>query len=262
MSHGAAPTQLPAAVLYPCTVMHRRTHPVEYRFEHRILSLMVDIDRLDEAASGTRWFSVDRFNLFSLHRHDHGPRDGSPLRPWVEAWLARHGIDLGGGPIQLLAMPRVLGYGFDPLSLWYCYHRDGTLRAVLCQVRNTFGEHHGYLLHADGGAMAWPVRQQRDKGFYVSPFVGMAAHYRFRLSQPGDRLGIVIREFRDNALFFVAAQQGHAARLTDRRLVRAFVELPLSTLNVIAMIHWHALKLWLRGVPFHHKPAPPSQEVS
>ena len=255
-------TTAAAAVIYTGSVMHRRPPPRPYRFSYPVFSLLLDIDRLGEAARGARLFSHNRFNLFAFHDRDHGPADGSPLRPWMERLLHRHGIALEGGRIQLLCFPRLLGYAFNPLSIWYCRHRDGTLRAVLCEVRNTFGERHGYLLHDAGAALAWPVRAGQAKVFHVSPFLPMALEYRFRLSRPGGRLGIAIQCLQDGALKLAAAQVAQAHPFSDRDLLRTFLRMPLMTFKVIAMIHWQALKLWLRGSPLFHKPEPPAKEIA
>jgi hypothetical protein len=176
--------------------------------------------------------------------------------------LARFGIDLHGGRVELLCFPRVLGYGFNPLSIWYCRDAAGELRAVLCEVRNTFGEQHGYLLHEDGRVMDWPVRQSRSKRFHVSPFIGMNADYHFRLSEPADTVQVMIREYQDGDLMLAAAQVGAARPFTTRTLVRALAGLPLMTVKVMFLIHWQALKIWLKGAPFFRKPLPPTQEVS
>ncbi|MCU0767141.1 MAG: DUF1365 domain-containing protein [Gammaproteobacteria bacterium] len=252
----------PAAWLYAGEVMHRRLFPVDYRFSYRVFSLLLDVDRLDEAGRASRLFSHNRFNLVSFHDADHGPRDGTPLRPWIDGVLRRFGIDLEGGPIALLCLPRVLGFGFNPLAIWYCRHRDGSLRAVLLEVSNTFGERHGYLLHDAGAEMAWPVRKARQKEFHVSPFVAMEAEYRFRLAEPAERLEVGIREFQSGRLMLVAAQVAERRALTTATLARAVLAVPLQTFKVLGMIHWQALKIWLRGAPFHRKPAPPAQEVS
>jgi hypothetical protein len=250
------------AWLYVGEVMHRRLFPVQYRFAYRVFSLLVDVDRLDEAARASPLFSHNRFNLVAFHDRDHGPRDGSPLRPWLEGTLRRFGIDLEGGRVELLCFPRVLGYVFNPLSIWYCHHRDGSLRAVLLEVSNTFGEWHGYVLHDRGGALDWPVRQSRSKVFHVSPFIDMAADYHFRLSEPGARLEVTIREYQHGEPMLTAAQVGEARGLDTRNLLAAFVRVPLLTFKVMALIHWQALKIWLKGARFHAKPTPPPQEVS
>lgn len=251
-----------AVRLYVGEVMHRRLFPVRYRFAYRVFSVLLDIDRVDEAAAQTAVFSHNRFNLLSFHDADHGPRDGSALRPWLDGILARFGVALEGGTVQLLCFPRVLGHVFNPLSVWYCWHRDGSLRAVLLEVANTFGERHGYLLHEHGAALNWPLRQSRDKCFHVSPFVGMAADYHFRLGEPGQRLEIGIREHQDGRLMLVAAQVAEAQPFTTTRLLRALVGIPLLTFKVVAMIHWQALKIWLGGATYFPKPPPPREEVT
>lgn len=252
----------PPARLYPGGVMHRRLFPVSYRFHYPVFTVALDVDRVAEAARQTRLFSYNRFNLLSFHDCDHGPRDGSPLRPWLEGHLARAGVRLEGGRVELLAVPRVLGYGFNPLSLWFCYHRDGGLRAVLCEVANTFGERHGYLLHDQGAPLPTPVRQGRDKGFHVSPFMAMEGRYDFRISPPGERFAVVIREFRDERLELVASQTGEARPWTSGELLRALLRMPLGGLQVMARIHRRALAIWLKGAPFHRKPPPPAEEVT
>jgi len=251
-----------AAQIYPCQVMHQRLFPVRYRFRYRIVSALFDIDRLDALARERRWFSLDRFNLFSLHTRDHGRRDGSPWRPWIEARLAEHGVHLDGGRIRLLAMPRILGYAFNPLSVWYCEHRDGRPRAVLLEVRNTFGEHHHYLLHEDGAPIRWPVRATKPKRFHVSPFIDMTPFYTFRLGEPGESLRIAIHEYQDNELMLVATQSGQAREFSDGNLLRTFAAMPWATAKIMVLIHWQALKIWLRGGRYHRKPKPPAQEVS
>ncbi|MFP4079584.1 MAG: DUF1365 domain-containing protein [Ectothiorhodospira sp.] len=256
---GAPPTE--QGRLYRTRVMHRRLFPVRYRFTYRVFSLLLDLDRLPALDARLRWFSVDRFNLLALHTRDHGPRDGRPLRPWAEDLLGQHGVDLEGGAIQLLCFPRVLGYAFNPLSLWYCHHRDGSLRAVICEVSNTVGGWHHYVLHDSGRPMAWPVRAARDKRFYVSPFIGMAARYHFRLAEPGEHLGVFIHEHEGDRLMLAATQTGEARPLTDAELLKALAAMPLMTFKVIAGIHWQALKIWLKGGRYHPPPDPAAKEA-
>lgn len=244
------------------TVMHRRLFPVRYRFAYRVFSLLLDLDELPALDRRLRLFSHNRFNLLSFHDRDHGPRRDAPLRPWIETLLREQGIELAGGPVRLLCFPRVLGYVFNPLSLWYCHHADGSLRAVLCEVSNTFGEHHGYLLHEGGAPLADPLRQSRDKRFHVSPFISMEARYSFRISRPGERLAVVIHEHQRGRLMLTASLTGRLAPLTDGRLLAAALRIPLLTLKVMILIHWQALKIWLRGAPFHRKPPPPEQEIT
>ena len=148
------------------------------------------------------------------------------------------------------------------MSIWYCHHRDGSLRAVLAEVNNTFGEHHFYLLSNGGSPLDWPVTQSVEKVFHVSPLMGMEASYDFRLAEPSDRLSVLIRQFQDGKLTLVASQQGEGYALSDRRLLTALFRIPLMTFKVMAAIHWQALKIWLRGASFFPKPPPPAQKVT
>lgn len=258
MSAGAALT------IYPGVVVHTRVREPRYRFVYRVFSVLLDIDRLDETSGQLRLFSHNRFNLVSIHDRDHGPRDGSPWRPWVESVLGSAGIALDGGRISLLCYPRLLGYAFNPLSIWYCHHRDGSLRALLCQVSNTFGEWHGYLLHRDGDVMAWPVRDHAAKVFHVSPFLPRSGEYSFRFSEPGDHysMAVTYREAGETRPSLTAIQKGTARGGSDTAILRCVGRTPLATIKVIAAIHLQALKLWWRGRRYHPRPPPGDERIS
>ncbi len=243
-------------------VMHRRFFPVQYRFVYRVFSLVLDLDQIGEVARTRRWFSHNRFNLFAFHDRDHGAGDDTPLRDWLLGQVARLGLTLPIRRIEIQCMPRVLGYGFNPMTPWFCYGPTDELVAILCEVHNTFGERHGYLLHQEGVPLAWPVRQSHSKGFHVSPFVGMQADYRFRFARAGDESSVVIHEYQDDKLMLVAVQRGTRQELTDSNLLRAALAFPLLTFKVVALIHWQALKIWLRGATYFPKPAPPPEEVT
>jgi DUF1365 family protein len=254
-----------ALTLYAGRLFHERRIAPLYRFRYRVFSLLLDIDRLDEADRRHRLFSHNRFNLIGFRDRDHGPKDGSPLRPWIDARLAEAGIDLAGGRVQLLCYPRVLGYVFNPLSLWYCRHADGSLRAVLAEVRNTFGEWHGYLIHDQGAALSERLHDRAHKVFHVSPFLPRNGHYRFRLQAPGERYGATVNWHsaeQPETPALIAVQTGERRRGGDLGLLRIAVTVPLMTLKVITAIHWQALKIWLRGGRFHRRPAPPDSEIS
>lgn len=249
------------ACVYSAEVMHRRLFDVTYRFRYRMFSVLLDIDALDQVASSSAVFSRNRFNLLAFHDTDHLPPGQTGLRPWAERVLAGAGIDGKALRIRLLCQPRVLGRVFNPLSLWYCETPDGHPAAVIAEVRNTFGERHCYLLPAAAGA-TWPLRAAHAKDFHVSPFIGMAARYDFRLSRPDERLRILIREFQDDRLLLVASQTGQRRPFTTRELLRQLVRVPLQGLKVPVAIHWQALRIWLKGGRFHRKPQPPLEEVS
>lgn len=256
------------AALYLGRVMHLRRFPQRYRFDYRVFSLLLDVDTVAGVAERLRLFSYRRFNLTSFDPVDHGPRDGSSLRAWALRLLGEHDVDLEGGRILLLCFPRVLGFGFNPLSVWYCHHRDGSLRAVIHEVRNTFGEKHHYLqVAANGGPLAPDAQPRATKSFHVSPFIGMDAEYRFTAPPPGARLRLVIDAHArgpsgDTERMLVAALSAERVPLSDGALLRACLAMPLMTLKVVVAIHWEALRLWLGGARYFPKPTPPSDEVT
>lgn len=248
--------------LYFGQVMHKRLRPFGHRFDYRVFSLLLDLDELPELSRRLPLFSHNRWNLFSFHDRDHGARDGGLLRPWIEAELAARGIDLEGGRIELLCFPRVLGYVFNPLTVWFCRHRDGSLLAILYEVRNTFGDKHGYLIPLDPSRVAGaPIRQACDKRFYVSPFIGMASHYRFHLREPDERLSVLIRQSVPEGELLLATWTGQRRALTTASLAEAFFRFPLMTFKIVAAIHWQALMLWRKGARFHRRPVPPQDDV-
>jgi len=244
-----------AAALYFGEVMHARLKPMGHRFSYRVMSLLIDLDRLGDADRLSPLFAVNRAALYSFHESDHGTRDGSSLRAYAQARAAEHGVDLRGGRALLLCYPRLFGYTFNPLSVYFCYRADGSLALLIYEVRNTFGEIHPYVLPVRAGDVsAAGVRQQQDKLFYVSPFVGMAMHYRFRISPPGEQVKLRILETDRDGPLLAATFIGRHRALTTRALLRAFVALPLVTVKIVAAIHWEALRLWLKGarlVPRH-----------
>ena len=247
--------------LYVGSVAHRRRQAPSHRFRYRVFMLLLDLDRLDQLDRSSWLFGHNRLRPLSLYDRDHGPKDGSPLRPWIDAVLCDAGVHLQGGRVRLLCYPRVFGHAFNPLSLWYCEHADGSLRAVLCEVRNTFGEWHGYLLHEGGRPMEWPVRASARKCFHVSPFLPDNGGYRFRLDAPEQRLRVAVT-YQDAGQGLAAVQQGDRRELTDGELARALAGVPLLSLKVVGGIHWEALKLWLRGARLYRKPPPPVTEIS
>lgn len=245
----AKPT-LPAAVLYFGKVMHARLRPVRHRFSYRVMSLLIDLDRLDEADRQSRLFAVNRAALFSFHEVDHGERNGASLSAYARHLAAARGIELSGGRIQLLCYPRLLGYSFNPLSIYFCYHSSGELALLIYEVRNTFGEIHPYVLQVEGGDGSGDIiRQSQAKQFYVSPFMAMATRYQFRLAPPGETVKVRILQTDNTGPVLAAGFCGSRQPLTSRVLLSAFLAIPLLTLKVVAAIHWEALRLWMKGAP-------------
>jgi len=236
------------AALYVGEVMHARLKPMGHRFSYRVMSLLIDLDRLTEADRLSRLFGVNRAALYSFHESDHGARDGSPLRAYTQRCATAHGIDLSGGRVLLLCYPRLLGYTFNPLSVYFCYRASGELALLIYEVRNTLGDIHAYVLPVKPGEMSRAgVRQQQDKLFYVSPFIEMAMRYHFRVLPPGQRIQLRILETDRDGPLLAATFTGLRRALSTGQLWRAFFALPLVTVKIVAAIHWEALRLWLKG---------------
>ena len=244
-----------AAALYFGDVMHARLKPMGHRFSYRVMSLLIDLDRLEDADRQSALFGINRAALYSFREADHGRRDGSPLRDYVQRCGAEHGIDLTGGRVLLLCYPRLLGFTFNPLSVYFCHRADGELALLIYEVRNTFGGIHPYVLPVRPGEIsAAGVRQQQDKLFYVSPFIEMAMRYHFRISPPGDRVKLRILETDRDGPLLSATFSGRRRPLTTACLLRSLFALPLVTLKIVAAIHWEALRLWLKGVRLVPRP--------
>lgn len=260
-----------AAVLYALRVMHRRRVAPLYRFVYQIFSVLFDIDQLDALHQRHRLFSHNCFNVFSFHDADHGRGEADGLRRWADEICATQGIALDGGRIRLLAQPRMFGWAFNPVSFWYCEHADGTLRAVIAEVRNTFGEKHSYLLSsaslAEGAASAglplpYDRMLEKEKCFHVSPLFDLVGRYHFKFGEPGDSLAVQLNETREGVPLIDTAMAGQARPFSDAEILRQVVRMPVQALKVLAGIHWQALKIWLRGAQFHKKPNPPPAEVT
>lgn len=246
--------------LYRTTVIHRRAGPHAHRLAFRGFRLLLDLDRLGELpALGVAY---NRPGWISFHDRDHGPRDGSDLRAWFVAGLARHGIDCPREwSVHLLAYPRVLGYGFNPLALWYVRDRRGAPRAVLAEVRNTFGEWHCYLLRGDDASSSWPLVARLPKRFHVSPFLPLDGSYDFRLSEPAGRVAVTIRHLDPEGRVRLVAHESGPRLPADPRHLRALaLRPPFLAHRMMMRIHARAFWLFRHGARFHPKPAPPDAE--
>lgn len=246
------------SALYAGGVVHLRLRPRRHRLERRVFWLLLDLGEIDGFGRHLKLFSRNRWNLFSFFDRDHGDGSGRPLREQVEARIAAIGVDLAGGAIRLLTMPRVFGYVFNPISVYYCHAADGRLAALSYEVTSTFGERRWYDLAVAPGGGDGLFRQTCAKTLYVSPFMEMEMRYRFRGGAPGERVGLTVGCDDARGPLLTASLWGQRRPLTDRALARAALAFPLMTLNVVASIHWEALRLWLKGVPvtLARRPAP------
>ena len=250
------------AFLYDGTVMHQRMKPFTHRFSYKVWSLLADIDRLSELKKCSRFFSHNRFNIFAFFDKDFGPDDGSSLRTHIDRLLAEAKL-APPERIFLLCYPRVLGYTFNPIAVYYCFDAFGTLMAMVYEVRNTFGDKHSYVVPviAQTNNPA-SLRQERGKLLYVSPFLGFGLTYRFRLSAPADRLLFRILEVDEGGPVLAASFSASQRKLTSRTLFSACLSAPLLGLKVMALIHWEALKLWVKGARLVTRPpAPPPASI-
>ena len=234
----------------------------ENSFAYGLYFLLLDLAELDELDTHLKRFAHNRFALTALHDCDHGPRDGTPLRPWIDAVLARESIDLEGGSVQLLAFPRVLGGRFYPVAFWYCFHADGTPRAVLAEVHNTVGGHHNYLLHNGGAMFDWSARPTVCKVFYVSPFIEMDARYEFSFSPPGDELKLGIYDYVSGPLLLTATLDLKAHDLTDENLSAAVRRYGPMSLRAWTLILSQALRIATKGIRYHAPAAMPEEETT
>ncbi len=244
--------------LYECRVMHHRFAPKAHGFSYRIFLFAIDLDELDELPGRLALFSVDRRNLYSFRDCDYLPTGGPRrLRARVAAHLAERGVDLAGGRVVLVTLPRIAGYGFNPVSFYFCYGPSGEPIAALAEVTNTFREMKPYFLGPEtrtGGADE-PFRRRTPKHFYVSPFSEVDVAFDFELRAPAERLSIRIDDYRGTERTLTSTLAGERRELTSGRLAWFALKYPLMTLRVIALIHWHALRLRIKRVPWFAKAA-------
>lgn len=255
------------SAVYFGQVMHARLQPLVHRFRYRVFSFLIDLDELGTLGRRSLLFSHNRWNLFSFWDRDHGPKQArgkaTDLRGWIAAQLSEHGLEDPAWQLRVLCFPRVLGFVFNPLSVWFCHRQDGRLAAVLYEVHNTFGERHGYLIPLAPSEDHSRVRTHHcRKGFYVSPFMDMEAVYRFNLRPPGKRVALAIHQSHGGRPQMTATLAGTRAAFSDRSLLTAFFRNPLLTWKVVGAIHWQAVKLWLKGAKYHKRPPPPDHPVT
>ena len=261
-----------ASAIYAGTVMHRRFRPVQHTLRYGMCTMLLDLDEIRHLDASLRWFSLGRVNLITWRPEDH-LSGGSDVRAEVDSILAGAGLDPSGGTVRLMAMPRMLGFTFNPISVYLCYDANGAIHAVLYEVNNTFGDRHTYVFHDAGGARrpASPtprearldlgdpnevktLRHSCAKVLHVSPFNDMDLHYDFALRLGPSSFALRIGVADASGPLMVAAETLERRPLTDREIVRGLVEFPLQTLKVVGGIHLEALRLWRKGLGVRHRP--------
>lgn len=251
----------PPAALYVGDVMHQRMKPAGHRFRYKVYSLLIDLERLDEADRLSPLFSVNGTNLVSFHEADHlRGADQPTLRAHVDALLSEAGLDKPAHRVELACYPRIFGQVFNPLSVYYAYGADNQPVALIYEVRNTFGESHTYVCKIEDGEMTPAgIRQTRAKNFYVSPFIELDMRYHFRMNLPGERIKWRILETDGTGPLLSATYNGARKPLSTATVVACLLQLPLLTWKIVGGIHYEALKLWLKGMRYVPRPAPPAK---
>ena len=233
--------------IYKGFVSHRRFKPIKHFFLYKTFSILFELSELEELHTKISLFSFNKFNIFSFYNKDHGRRDGSNLSKWVKANLKKYELDFEVSKIKLLCFPRILGYVFNPLSIFYCYD-ENKLRVVLYEVKNTFNEQHTYVFPVKEASKI--IAQHCDKKFYASPFIEMNTSYNFRLTEPKESLKVMIKQTDKKDKILVASQYGIKQEITTKQLLINFFTHPLMTFKIILAIHFEALRLWKKGSIF------------
>ena len=237
--------------IYNGSVIHKRFKPKKHFFKYKVFSLLIDLSELNELNDNLKFFSLNKFNLISFYEKDHGHRDGSSLLKWVKNNLTRNNISTDNIKVKLLCYPRILGYVFNPLSIFFIYDRNENLISILYEVKNTFGEQHTYVFKLEGKNKL--IQNSCSKKFHVSPFIEMDCDYFFKILNPGDTLSVIIDQYDQEGKILFASQDGKRSDLTSKNLMNSYLRHPLMTFKIISAIHFEAFKLWIKGIKFIKK---------
>ena len=254
-----------SSAAYVGTVFHKRLAPVSHGFGYKVFSLALDVDEIDDLHRALRLFSRNHWNLVSFHDRDHGARDGVAVATQIRAVLAGAGLAHAGVRITLLCYPRLFGFVFNPLSVYFCHGADGGLGAIVYEVSNTFGERTSYVIPVvspvtpTDGEM---VRQGCDKLMYVSPYTSRQGRYQFHVRAPGDNIFVGVDFWEAERPVLKTYFSGARVALTTASLARLVARHPLMTFKVVAGIHWEAARLWLKGVPLVERHGSPRYSIA
>ena len=236
--------------IYNGTVIHKRFKPKAHFFKYKVFSLFIDLSELNILEKKISFFSHNSFNLISFFDKDHGERDGSSLINWVNKNLKENNIFFEDIKIKLLCYPRILGYVFNPLSVFYVYDKKDNLISILYEVKNTFGEQHTYIFKVKSNEI---LQHSCSKKFHVSPFIEMNCNYYFKTLKPGEKISVIIDQYQSNEKLLYASQDGKRVNFTSAELIKSYLKHPLMTFKIILAIHFEAFKLWVKGIKFIKK---------
>ena len=232
--------------IYEGKVIHTRFKPKKHHFKYKVFSLLIDLDEIEELNNNLKLFSYNKFNLMSFFDVDHGSRDGSNLKEWVKDNLIKKNIKFQKIRIEILCYPRILGYVFNPLSIFFVYNNSSELISILYEVKNTFGEQHTYIFKTEPSDKS--INNNCTKKFFVSPFMNLSSHYFFKILIPGNKLSVVIDQRDQDGKLLFASQDGIRSELSSKNLLLSYLKHPFMTLKIISAIHFEALRLWLKGI--------------
>ena len=235
--------------IYNGEVNHTRFKPVKHFLNYKTFSLLIDLDEIEQLDKSISIFSHNKFNIFSFYNKDHGDRDGSCLKKWVISNLKKYKIEGNISKIKILCYPRIFGYVFNPLSIFYCYE-NGKLKSIFYEVKNTFNEQHTYIFKIKDGE---EIKQKCKKKFHVSPFMDMETFYNFKLINPNQRLSVMIKQTDAEGTVLTATQTGDKKEFNFKQLLINFFRYPLMTLKIISSIHFEALLLWKKGAIYRKR---------
>ena len=239
------------SAIYNGQVIHKRFKPKVHYFRYNVFSLLIDLSELEAIDKEISFFSLNKFNLISFFEKDHGERDGSSLINWVNKNLEKNNIPIQDIKIKILCYPRILGFVFNPLSVFYVYNLQNKLISILYEVKNTFGEQHTYIFKITKDENL--VQNKCAKKFHVSPFIEMDCNYFFRLLKPGDKISVIIDQYDKEDKILFASQDGIRTDFNSKELIKSYLKHPLMTFKIIIAIHYEAFKLWLKGIKFIKK---------
>ena len=239
------------SAIYNGHVIHKRFKPKVHHFKYKVFSLLLDLSELEKLDKKVNFFSFNKFNLISFHEKDHGERDGSSLKLWVQKNLEKNNIQNTDIKIKILCYPRIFGFVFNPLSVFYVYNLEGQLISILYEVKNTFGEQHTYIFKVLKDSNL--IQNNCSKKFHVSPFIEMNCNYFFRLLKPGNKISVIIDQYDSENKVLYASQDGIRSDFNTKQLIKSYLKHPIMTFKIILAIHYEAFRLWAKGIKFIKK---------